>query len=70
MEKNKKRRSDIYYRFHDICSVESASEFTGLTPSPPLSYGDDESYSEMSGAVMPNYSDTGQSDAAEKQQQA
>lgn len=48
----KNRSVDQYY---DTKSIESSTEMTGLTPTPPLSEDEEESYSEINGLPNPNY---------------
>ncbi|PKM74012.1 MAG: hypothetical protein CVU91_02935 [Firmicutes bacterium HGW-Firmicutes-16] len=43
----------IYEDFYDLRSVMSTTEMTGLTPTPPLSEEDAESYSEIQGMPVP-----------------
>ena len=43
----------IYEEFYDMKSVMSSTEMTGLTPTPPLSEEDAESYSEIHGMPVP-----------------
>ncbi|MFB0919389.1 MAG: hypothetical protein QMB62_00680 [Oscillospiraceae bacterium] len=56
MDADKKRRpidDRIYENFYDTNSVMSTTEMTGLTPTPPLSEDDAESYSEIHGMPVP-----------------
>lgn len=43
----------IYEEFYDLKSVSSSTEMTGLTPTPPLSEEDAESYCEIHGMPVP-----------------
>ena len=40
-------------QYYDTKSVESSTEMTGLTPTPPLSEDEEESYSEINGMPSP-----------------
>ena len=56
MDAEKKHRpidDRIYEEFYDMKSVMSSTEMTGLTPTPPLSEDDAESYSEIHGLPVP-----------------
>ena len=54
-EDNRPERSDdrIYEEFYDMKSVMSTTDMTGLTPTPPLTEEDSESYSEIHGMPVP-----------------
>ena len=40
-------KKDVFYQFHSISAIESATDMTGLTPSPPITFEDAQSYSEI-----------------------
>jgi len=42
----------IFDQFYNMKSVQSTTEMTGLTPTPPMSEDEEESYSEIQGMPM------------------